>query len=481
MAVVKLPKASRRKREPKYRQVTAAPVKSFFVTMLTRDITLEEAILDLLDNCVDGILRTDSPDRKKKRPYEGYEARIDFDKNSFTISDNCGGIPWSLHAYAFRMGRDRKREADARGSVGVYGIGMKRAIFKLGTQCLISTQHATDRYDVDIKPRWLQDQDDWDIPVKESREKLESDGTTITVSGLHEGIRRRFSDDVTSFQADLENMIATHYTFIIDKGFSVKVNDVRVKPKSTRLIFSKDPAGASGIRPYIFRSEIDGVKVFLTVGFTRAIPSADEVASELEDKKYSSEDAGWTVVCNDRAVLYCDRTEMTGWGDAGVPRYHTQFIAISGIVEFKSDDSTKLPTTTTKRGIDASSPLYLQVKNKMREGMRLFTNYTNKWKDRADESRQQMQGEDALSLEELKGKVRHLELRAITKSIPAGEQYVPELPMPARVEPRKRRIAFTKQIRDIRRLGDHLFDDPETDPSDIGERCFDVMLEKISE
>src|SRR6476619_4082989 len=97
----------------KYGPVKASPVKSFFVTMLTRDITLEEAILDLLDNCVDGILRSDLPDHKKKKPYTGYEASIDCNGDSFTISDNCGGIPWSLHNYAFRMGRDKDRAADA--------------------------------------------------------------------------------------------------------------------------------------------------------------------------------------------------------------------------------------------------------------------------------------------------------------------------------------------------------------------------------
>ena len=41
----------------KYDPVDARPVKSFFVDMLTRDIELVDAILDLLDNCVDGILR----------------------------------------------------------------------------------------------------------------------------------------------------------------------------------------------------------------------------------------------------------------------------------------------------------------------------------------------------------------------------------------------------------------------------------------
>ncbi|GAB8979638.1 hypothetical protein OkiPb01104_48070 [Escherichia coli] len=35
-----------------------SPSKRFFVSMLTRDIDLNDAILDLLDNCVDGALRT---------------------------------------------------------------------------------------------------------------------------------------------------------------------------------------------------------------------------------------------------------------------------------------------------------------------------------------------------------------------------------------------------------------------------------------
>ena len=37
--------------------VDASPTKEFFIKMLTRDIALEDAILDLLDNCLDGIVR----------------------------------------------------------------------------------------------------------------------------------------------------------------------------------------------------------------------------------------------------------------------------------------------------------------------------------------------------------------------------------------------------------------------------------------
>ena len=34
-----------------------SPSKSFFVDMLTRDIELKDALLDLLDNCMDGVVR----------------------------------------------------------------------------------------------------------------------------------------------------------------------------------------------------------------------------------------------------------------------------------------------------------------------------------------------------------------------------------------------------------------------------------------
>ena len=36
------------------KSINAMPTKAFFVNMLVRDINLERAVLDLLDNCIDG-------------------------------------------------------------------------------------------------------------------------------------------------------------------------------------------------------------------------------------------------------------------------------------------------------------------------------------------------------------------------------------------------------------------------------------------
>jgi histidine kinase/DNA gyrase B/HSP90-like ATPase len=469
-----------------YVSVPAAPLKSLFVYMLTRDIRLEDAILDLLDNCVDGILRSkadkSTKDKKPALPYSGFWAEIKFDKTSFSIADNCGGIPWSLHEYAFRMGRDPHRPPDAPGTVGAYGVGMKRAIFKLGTQCLITTKNAADAYEVDIPAGWMDDEKNWNFPAMPAERPMSHEGTTLVVGSLHPWIADRFSADAKDFQSKLERMVATHYAFIVHKGFNVRINGVVVKPRPTKLLFThptrRSTANAKEIQPFLFKAKTsEGVEIFLAVGFTRAIPSLDQVESEQAEKRYSSEDAGWTIICNDRAVVYCDRTELTGWGEAGVPRYHTQFIAISGVVEFKGDAS-KLPTTTTKRDVDASSPLYLQVKNKMREGMRIFTDYTNKWKTRADESRDHMKSGTPLSLEEIKIESARLKFIPTTTTVPPGEQYKPRLPMPKKLESRKRRISFVKTIEEVQIVAEHLFDEPDRDPSEVGETCFDMFLKE---
>ena len=381
-----------------------------------------------------------------------------------------------MHDYAFRMGRDPKYRDSDLPMVGVYGIGMKRAIFKIGKQCLISTRNQEDCYEVEIIPEWITEPDKWDLPVSESSRSNQEEGTTIIINELNEGIATRFGKENENFTRELTDKVRTHYAFILDKGFEVEINDKWVDPKPTKLVFNEK------IKPYIYQTENDGVKVFLSVGFTRPIPSQEEINDEQEEKRYSSMDAGWTITCNDRAVLYCDRSELTGWGEAGVPRYHTQFIAIAGIVEFRSNDATKLPTTTTKRGIDASSSLYLQVKNKMREGMQIFTNYRNKWKENVRESQDHIKSGSPYALDRIKKEAaENLKLNAVKSGL-RGEQFKPKLPLPnAQEESTKKRISYSKDLDDIQTVQSYLFPEKEVSPSKVGEECFDQMLKEAQQ
>jgi hypothetical protein len=456
--------------------LSAEPVKGFFVDMLTRDIQLEDAILDLLDNCVDGVVRViGKAGLRKDTPYDGYLAEISLASGRFSITDNCGGIPDDRRTYAFRMGSPPKGRDLKLPTVGTYGIGMKRAMFKLGRNCVVESKTSTGEYAVTFPPRWFTDENDWRVDLSHGDTSLSNTGTRITVTAIRDGVKEQLASE--GFVDRLRTQIATHYALILAKGFVVKINDKPVSGMPLQLRLSSEE---KGIHPFIYKTVADGVEVFLAVGFTMPIPSEKEAnsdAGEMSQGVYQSAEAGWSVVCNDRTVLYCDKTALTGWGEGTVPRYHNQFIAIAGIVEFRSDDASKLPMTTTKRGIDASSGLYLDIKNKMREGMKLFTDFTNRWKgpELAAQAKGMIRDAEPIKLPELKAKAAEIGMRSLNKRT-GGEQYKPKLPTPPEPTHASVRIQYARPREQVELLAERLFGDSETAPTLVGEKCFDLIL-----
>lgn len=458
----------------------AYPAKRFFVDMLTRDIELQDAILDLLDNCVDGAMRLNK-DKKivdSKRPYKGYAAAIHFDGEKFTISDNCGGIPRGLaEKYAFRMGRpDIDRDPDLP-TVGVYGIGMKRAIFKMGRSATVSSlTKSNDGFEVVIDKEWLSDDDNWDLPIVEVPDCLNKPGTLIEVNDLREGVARLLAND-TDFHKELEKAIAAYYGYIIEKGFEVKLNGRKVIPVQVSLLFDEGSFDRKeGIVPYVYSVKHDGVSVDLAVGIYRDLPSDAEEDEALEGRP-TTERAGWTVICNDRVVLHADKSRMTGWGEAGVPSYHTQFVSIAGVVVFRSNDPSKLPITTTKRGIDGNSELYLGVKEHMRDGLKAFTDFTNKWKRSTPERTELKSRATSTAAESIASLVPREKWSNVTKGL-GGTRYRPNLPVPKEDDPVKQ-IRFSRRQSDIRKVAGYLFDDENRPVAEVGAQCFDDVLRKV--
>jgi hypothetical protein len=75
-----------------------------------------------------------------------FQATLDLRSDGFVIEDNCGGIPLSTaRDYAFRFGREvgDRRDSDII-TIGMYGIGMKRAIFKLGRSARVTSKSGED-------------------------------------------------------------------------------------------------------------------------------------------------------------------------------------------------------------------------------------------------------------------------------------------------------------------------------------------------
>lgn len=463
----------------------ASPTKAFFVRMLTRDIDLRDAILDLLDNCMDGILRSGGAAANTNEPYAGFRATLTMAADHFIIEDNCGGIPLdTARNYAFAMGRPDGAGDPTPATIGMYGIGMKRAIFKLGTDALVESR-SDQGFNVEITPEWMAS-DTWeDLPIYRLDDgQLDGRGTRITVFQLSDEAASALSDPV--WIDEFRKLVARHYSLIISKGFQVLVGSPEeiaaglepISAEPFRLISAHKAGGNPAIAPYIYLGTIDDVEVEIYAGLYRELLSPDELEQE-EETRGTSDDAGWTVACNDRVVIWKDKSRLTGWGEATVPNYHGQFIAITGIVLLKSKDPRKLPLTTTKRGIDAASNVYLTAKDMMREATKALTTFTNKWKRFPEQRETLYRHSDYVSLPALRELTKTLPLQAIRK-LETVSKFEPTYPEPPR-QATSARVSFLADKSDIAKVARHLFETAEVKNEQVGRAAFDRVLAEIPE
>ena len=126
--------------------VHANPAKSFFVSMLIKDITLRDAIGDLVDNAVDAIKAC----AEDKNDLSGYKVVVTLDENEFTISDNGQGMSTDIsRTTAFNFGKAKDHKL-IENSIGQFGIGMKRAFFKIGSFISVHSVTKKSKFDIDM-------------------------------------------------------------------------------------------------------------------------------------------------------------------------------------------------------------------------------------------------------------------------------------------------------------------------------------------
>lgn len=339
--------------------VNARPTKGFFIDMLTRDVLHIPAILDLVDNCIDGIHRT-----AREEDWHQYWIKITGGPDRLTIADNCGGIPINLAKdYAFRFGRDEDTPG-VPGSIGTFGVGMKRALFKLGNRFRVRSEEKASRFVLDVNvPEWKR-KTEWTFELTDYGENLAPDnrqlGTIIEIDDLHPEVSSLFGR--TRFWKRLVDDLQYKHAENLRKGVDVTVNEHRLQHTTWQLLSS---ASLIPFRSrYVAKQYDPPVKVRAYAGVLDSDPAA----------------AGWYVFCNGRMILRADRTLTTGWGEDGggtIPRYHGQFARFRGYTFFESEEPINLPWNTTKTGVDAESPLYRGVRSKMVDAMRPVMDFLN--------------------------------------------------------------------------------------------------------
>ena len=343
------------------RVARANPSKAFFIDMLTRDISTSECIMDLIDNSINSLITKKDMDVMQhvfdgtKAPKINAKIHIAFSATTFSITDTCGGITITeAEEDTFLLGNPTEEKNHS--GLGVYGIGMKRAFFKIGKKIKVNSHTTDEEFQIDISvDSWKNDPENWTFPFTHAgRKKSPAGGTTIEVIALNPVVSQQFGG--TALKTLLIEKIATAYALFIRAGLEIKVNEERVKDDLPELSGSKDLSVVRQLR------KKDQVDILIMAGVTTR---ADRTPR------------GWYIFCNGRMVLNADKSEKTGWGLDNVPMFHSKFNHFLGFVFFRSKDVRKLPWTTTKEGVQRESPVYQAALAEMRILNRPVLNFLN--------------------------------------------------------------------------------------------------------
>lgn len=356
--------------------------------MITRDISLEDCILDLVDNSVDGAWRSEGSrpmGLAQDADLSKYTISIHAAPDRFSIDDNCGGMTLDdAIAHAFSFGR---RAADVHDdySIGVYGIGMKRAVFKLGTAIRIrSTYQEKDGtrqpFAVPIVVSdWLANDDPpWDFDITDD-EPLDNNGVEVVVDALTPAAAQAFASP--AFLQNLSRTIARDYSLHLNRGLKISLNDQLIAGWQIEMLQSADFAPMR----QEYQDETGGEQVSIEIIGGMAAPPPESSEPDVEDS--GEKRFGWYVVCNGRIVLAADKTVTSGWGLDEWPQWHRQYSGFIGIVLFTAAKAAALPLTTTKRSVDTSSEIFRRARPQMREVTKKWIAYTNQRKQALEEAK----------------------------------------------------------------------------------------------
>src|SRR5579884_76301 len=172
----------------------ARPEKRLFISLITRDISLIDAFLDLLDNSINAALEPLSDRLKTADDYEkllantrirpSVRVELTVTNRKITVRDTAPGISADTAAkHVFRFGRDAGTHESDR--LSVYGIGLKRAIFKCGNKIEIISDHRDGGFELELDAAKWEKTEEWKFRIR-PREPVKKDfGTTIVLTQLH--------------------------------------------------------------------------------------------------------------------------------------------------------------------------------------------------------------------------------------------------------------------------------------------------------
>lgn len=327
----------------------AVPSKRLFLSIIA-DYDLNKSICELVDNGFDVWTRAGHA-----HPI-CISVELNIEQSSISVEDNAGGL--HKDELRFIVGPGQSGSAMTDQTIGIFGVGTKRAVVALAQDIKIRTRYEdSETHQVEFDDTWLND-NDWELPLFVV-DNIAPRTTRVDLTRL------RLKIDRTSEETLREHLSATYAKFVVKSDVVLTLNGKLIGPK----VFDNwsypprfEPRHYSGT---VLSPTKRTIKVDVLAGLgAEASPTLGEY--------------GVYFYCNERLVAPAMKSFDVGFtsGQAGNP--HPK-ISLTKVIVQLSGDAGDMPWNSSKSDINTKHPTFIDLHDWLVKVVADFAKISRTW------------------------------------------------------------------------------------------------------
>jgi hypothetical protein len=327
----------------------ATPSKRLFLSIIA-DYDLNRSICELVDNGLDVWVRGG---RSSKI---AIKITLDADQNTICVEDNAGGLPKSELRFIVGPGQTGSSPTDE--TIGIFGVGTKRAVVALAQDIKISTRYGKQQtFQVDFDEKWLEEED-WELPLYEV-DSIDPGTTLVELQKL----RVRVNDD--AIKQLREHLGATYAKFLSAKGVTIQLNGVPLVPE-----FFDGWSYPPGYEPRRYHGDLKTAE--------GKIVRVEALAGLSNESSPAAGEYGVYFYCNDRLVARALKTFEVGFikGYAGLP--HPK-VSLTKVLVSLNGDASSMPWNSSKSDISTKHEVFQALHTWLTQAVKDYAALSRIW------------------------------------------------------------------------------------------------------
>jgi hypothetical protein len=328
--------------------IDAVPSKRLFLSIIA-DYGLNRSVCELIDNAIDMWVLSG----KKKSLI--ITITLNKDQQTIEVSDNAGGVEKSKIHFLVGPGQTSNLETDK--SIGIFGVGTKRAVVALAQDIKISTRYKKHKtYRVEYDDDWLKTED-WTLPLYEIGDISEG----MTVIELQ---KLRFSITDEAISQLKEHLEVTYARFLRNKKLNILLGPDKLKPH----LFE----GWSYPQKYHPRKYTGKLK---TEGGSYV--DVEVLAGLSKESSPTGGEYGVYFYCNDRLITRGLKTYDVGFtrGLAGQPH---PSISLARIIVSLKGEAKSMPWNSSKSEIQPNHHVFIALRSWLVQVVKDYTSLSRR-------------------------------------------------------------------------------------------------------